>query len=139
MWYLCSGKTGQNHRLTQWRRRVAGFVMLGVAEQEASRMCAMPVGAPSPWRWPSGRGHHSHVDAICLAVSIMLWESSRGGSKRGSTPRNCHCSCHRAGHTKGTEATSGKLVHRLLDLRLNWLRLAQSENNLRAPFVTLKA
>ena len=55
-------------------------------------------------------GHHPHADAHRPRRIDRLLESSRGGSKRGSTPRNRHwVVVIRAGHTEGTEATSGKL------------------------------
>ena len=92
MWNLCSGKT--------WAKPSACFD--GLVESAGLVALASPrpagvedVGAQAELRaisWAMATWSPVTIFTsipICLAVAMVALESSRGGSKSGSTPRNC--------------------------------------------------
>ena len=79
---------------------------------------------------------------ICRAVAMVALASLRGGSKSGSTPRNCHAPvAFGSGDAERSKATRRELVHRSVDRALSPLAaLAESSKmTCGAPLVTLNA
>ena len=86
-------------------------------------------------------GDHLHARRpFPCAVAMVCAESSRGGSKSGSTPRNCHAPrVIGARHAQGAKAARGEFVDRLLHRRLHCVAFAASARiTCGAPLLTLK-
>ena len=142
MWYLCSGKTCAKPSAFSIDSATAELSSFFESPKLVASRILVPIS--NFWAVSLAIASASPVTIFILtpiftAVAMVSFASSRGGSKSGSTPTNCHCPSPSARATpKARKPLAAKSLTALLTAGFTCERFADNAKiTCGAPLVTL--